>query len=480
MTKLLPPVSRLCLMHKMRALALAISLLCVTCQTSAQDLAPVPDAKELAEAKKLVEEVYADLLEAKTDEDRAAAARVLNMRAAETDSVPAAKYILYEFARTLAVEAGDTEAAMEAINGLATSFDHPSGEFLDLAAVSLQELSRKVKTTAEHATVAQAGLEVIEQMTSADQHNEAMNLLSRIRNSVQRSRRPELANAYKAMQEELRTIREESERIAGDLEAIKKSPNDPALNLSVGRYFAIYLDDWEAALPLLCQSSDEVWATAAKMDLAGARDTKTQIAIGDRWWSIASDKANFEKQNLAERAKHWYLLALPSSTGIERAMLTKRLAPSGKVKWGDLILQPGIRTMIQADNDEIGVKPGPIAAEASWEFRKNQIDAQQKITLHFEGYLYFPQTKEVGLITQSLFCAFDIEVNGNSVVSGFGKSEVPVKLVKGYNKIRGSIEVSAAKIGNPGQVPSAEIALTELDGEIIVIPANRWFHDATR
>lgn len=458
----------------------ALMFLILPCRATAQELVTIPDAKALAEAKKLVDEVYADLLDAKTDEDRVAAARVLIMRAEETENALAAKYMMYDTARSLAVQAGDTETTMDAIGGLAATFDNKSGGFIDLAVTALQDLSRKARSSAQHAAIAQAGIAVIEQLTLADRHGEAMNLLARIRTSAQRSRRPELVNAYKAMQDKLRTIRDETERITDHLKAIEQNPDDPALNLSVGRYLALYRDDWEAALPLLSRSSDEALAAAAKADLAGARDTKTQIALGDQWWAIASQKGKLEKQGLSERAKYWYRLALTSSTGIERAVLTKRLEPAGQVKWGDLVLKPGIRTMFQADDDKAGAKPGPIEMKSKWPFKKKPLEADRTITLHFDGYLYFPETKKVGLMAQSTFCSMTVEINGNRVFNGRGSSEVPVKLIKGYNAIRGSVVVTVARIENPDQLPIAELFLTELDGKSIDIPAEHWFHDATQ
>lgn len=456
-----------------------LGLACLARPAMSQELDPVPGAATQAEAKKLVQEVYADLLNTKTDDDRVAASRVLVIRAAETDNNPAAKYIMYDTARTLAIEAGDTDGAMDAMNGLMASFKSESGGLIDLAAISLQSLHRKARNDTQYAAVAQAGMAVAEKMVAADRQADAMDLLTRLRNAAMRSRRPELNTAYKEMLGELRAIRDEADRIAGDLKSIKQNPDDPELNLIVGKYLALYRGDWEAGLEMLAKSSDEALAAAAKTDQAGASDAKSQIAIGDQWWNLASVHSKFEARSLKERAKYWYRLALPTASGIERGLLTKRLEPLGQVKWGDLVLKPGILTWIQSDDDETGAKPGPVAKEASWEFKTKPAGTEKSVTLHFEGYLYFPRTIEVGLSTYA-HGFLSIKVNGRPALSGNAKSETLVKLVKGYNAVRGYIVVSAKAIDNPDPVPKAYITLTNLDGKPLEIPAEQWFHDTTR
>lgn len=448
-------------------------------QAAVKSLDDIPGAAAQAEAKKMVDEVYSDLINAKSNDEKAAAARILIMRAAETDDAPAVKYMMYQTARSLAVEAGDTRTAMDAIDGLIESFADDPGSLIEMASTSLQDLSRQARSDAKHAAVAAAGLAVVERMIVAERYDDAKSLLTRLRSSATRSKRPELTSTYKAMADELRIIRAEEQRIASDLAAFAKNPNDPALSLSVGKFSALYKGDWKAGLPLLARSSDEALAAVAKMDMAGASDAKAQAAIGDLWWVLASKSNWIEQRNLTERARHWYRRALPSTVGIKRSILTKRLGPPGQVKWGDLILEPGIRTVIELDGDTVGAMPGPIAKEASWEFKKKPAGAEKTVTLNFEGYLYSPRTVEVGLLAQSSSAKMKLDVNGKPAVSGWGQSEVSVQLLKGYNQIKGSISVQIKNINNPEVNPEAQLTLTDLEGNAIPIPADQWFRDVT-
>ena len=440
MTDFMPNASRLRKAYRsfavMQGLFFLTLMISLADAAHAQVLEDIPDAAALAEAKNLVDEIYGDLLDAKTDDDRAAAARVLIMRAAETDNLPAAKYMMYDAARSLAVEAGDTEAAMDAINGLMNSFKNDSAGFLDMAASSLQSLSRKARNDTQYAAVAQSGLAVAEKMIAADLQEDAMDLLTRLKNSALRSRRPELISTYKEMLDDLRAIENEAQRIAGDLEAIELNPDDPALNLSVGKYLALYRENWQKGLQMLAKSSDTALAAAAKADLTGAGTAEAQIMIGNNWWALASEYSKLEERNMTERAKYWYRKALPSATGIERSLLNKRLAPPGQVKWGDLVLEPGIRTWIELDGDTAGTKPGPIAKEAIWEFDKKPSGAKNDSYCTLRGICTFLKVRKWGLWRMRLSVFFRSKSMAKTVpcTAVVVNAKYPYSLLKGTTR----------------------------------------------
>lgn len=465
--------------QRLSAIMIACLSLGFTMNIEAEGQVEIPNASELAEAKKLVDEVYADMIEARTDGDRVAAARILTMRALETSNADAAKYIMLDTARSLAVEAGDASVAMDAIDGLISSFTDPSGVFITTASASLQDLSRKIKEDSQHAVAAQAGLTIAERMIKLGRLDEAVTLLSKLRVSVARSKRPSLSNTHKAISEELRVIRTESKRIADDLAAFKIKPEDPELRQKAGKFFALFLGDWDRGLLLLAKSPDKAIADAAKADMAGATTTKEQISIGDQWWALANNYTSIEKRNINKRAQYWYGLALQTSTGIQRAILTKRLYPPGKVIWGDLALEQGIRTWYELNGDSSISLPGITAKNTSWEFEDKPKGAKSSVTLHFEGYLYSSKTTDTALMAATTACRVTIEVNGAPVLRGNSDSEAPLRLIKGYNHVRGSVSVLAVHFDNPKVTPTADIGLSRFDGQLIPIPAEKWFKDIT-
>ena len=161
-------------------------------------------------------------------------------------------------------------------------------------------------------------------------------------------------------------------------------------------------------------------------------------------------------------------------------MLIKRLKTSGQVKWGDLVLNPGIRTWTEVDGKKSSAKPGPIATKSSWGFKTKPAGADTYFKLYFEGYLYFPRTEETRLLAGTSGTSIMVMVNGKRALYGSGDTEAPVQLLKGYNSVRGYIRVSVNKLGNKDKHPWGFISFTEQNGQSIDIPSELWFHDVTK
>ncbi len=443
---------------------------------------PVPDAEAIAEADQLVRQVYREVLNVRTDDERLAAATVLILRGDETLNAPAAKYVLYDTARSLAVEAGDTATTTRALDAIETHFQ---ADTTDARIEAIITLSRKARTDAHHAALAHTALDVADRLLADGRYDDAASLLARTRTSAIRSKRPELTSAFKERPEEIRIIKAQAQRIADDLKAIETNPDNPALNLSVGKFLTLYKGDWEAGLPLLKKSADPSLAQLATLDLAGATDTAEQIVIGDRWWSLADQAAEAtERRALQQRARIWYRFAAPNTAGIQRSALMQKLSPPGSVKWGDLTLQPGIKMVLELDNDPETRRDLPTSETANWEFTKASLPGTAPGTartylIHFQGHLYAPQPASPTLHTLAARASIDdLQINGQFVLSGNGHSRAPIRLIQGYNEVRGRFRIPAVYLEDPEIKPYVRIALV-VDGKQIEIPPDHWFHPAS-
>ena len=111
---------------------------------------------------------------------------------------------------------------------------------------------------------------------------------------------------------------------------MKASADDPAANLSLGKYLCFAKGDWQRGLAHLAKSGDARFAALAageQQDPTGANASKT---LGDAWWQLAGDAAGDEKQAIIARACHWYRRALAAGlTGLERKAIEKRLEENG-------------------------------------------------------------------------------------------------------------------------------------------------------
>jgi WD40 repeat protein len=71
--------------------------------------------------------------------------------------------------------------------------------------------------------------------------------------------------------------------------------------------------------------SDETLKLQARVDLAGPKDGKNQLALADSWWKLAEKEKDPAKLNLQARAKVWYEKAVLNLAGLNRTKALRRL-----------------------------------------------------------------------------------------------------------------------------------------------------------
>lgn len=453
--------------------ALAAALMCGVGAAGAEPVA-VPEAAAIEQADEPIDEVYEDLVGARTAEDKQAAARVLIMRGDETNNAPAAKYALYARAAKFAGEAKDLSTASEALSRIETHF---LADMTEARADAAMAAARAARTDTEHAEVATAALAAAQQLMDRERYEEASQLISRVRSSAFRSGRPELVSAYKEMPEAIRVIRAAAEQVAVDRALLAEKPDDPTLNLSVGKFTGLYAGDWPAGLAMLAKGSDEGFAEAARQDLAGPKKGDARAQAGDRWWALAEAAGRGpEADALRDRARHWYTLALPDTKGITRGLLVKRLEPTGGVRWGDLVLEPGLKSALVIDGNADAARDQPPRATPAWRFKQLPRGATKTVVHHFEGYLQSDRAVRVLVDLNTRGTALHLKVNGKLVAAGSGRYDVPVDLIAGYNAFEGWVRVGVPAIQRPDFVPAASIGFKTVDRDKLPVGADSWFH----
>ena len=81
---------------------------------------------------------------------------------------------------------------------------------------------------------------------------------------------------------------------------LKEKPGDTEANLTVGKYECFSKGKWDKGLPMLAKSNDDTLKSLAARDIAGADSSTEQMKLGDAWWNISKERANY-----------WYDMALP-------------------------------------------------------------------------------------------------------------------------------------------------------------------------
>jgi hypothetical protein len=108
-----------------------------------------------------------------------------------------------------------------------------------------------------------------------------------------------------------------------------KTPDDAKANWIVGRWHAVYENDWNVAFPLLAKGNNQRWTAAIELELSTSAESSAQIAVADAWWAIAQTETGDAKAAVLKHAGEWYSKALPSTTSLQKLRIQKRLDEIG-------------------------------------------------------------------------------------------------------------------------------------------------------
>jgi hypothetical protein len=180
-----------------------------------------------------------------------------------------------------------------------------------------------------------------------------------------------LASSVQGRLREVEGIRKEHDRLKDAVEILRKTPDDPAANLAVGRYLCFFKDKWDRGLPLLAKSKDPKLAPLAAKELAGPDKPDDLAELADGWIGLAGGLEPPAKVNLQMHAYGWYRQALPGLTGGAKNKVENRLPALESVAESrrDLhevfaAIQAAIKTSKLAETPVIGGlfdKPTPAA-----------------------------------------------------------------------------------------------------------------------
>src|SRR5262249_44077675 len=121
----------------------------------------------------------------------------------------------------------------------------------------------------------------------------------------------------------------ESEKMKDAYATLKTNPNDPAANLTVGRYLFIAREDYDEGVKFLAKGADPKLKDAAEKDIkAGQGGEAEEMAAADAWYALATakDVDPIAKPAFQVRAHHWYTEVLPDATGLNKNKAEKRAA----------------------------------------------------------------------------------------------------------------------------------------------------------
>ncbi|QOV89159.1 hypothetical protein [Humisphaera borealis] len=322
------------------------------------DRKPVPDPAALADAQKLVDQVYKDeLAAAKTPDQKKQLAAKFRQLAAE--SQPAGRYVLLARAREVAADAGDADTSLGAVADLERSFDLDGGAMELDAVVRLQRVLRSPESLK---AVTRYLLGSANQAVVGDRFESARKLIDQAVLLSARVNDPALAKLVAARAKEIREIEAAFAAAKPAIEAAAKQAADPAQSLAAGRYRALYKGEFPAGLPLLAAGADDPLKDVAVKELAGVSGAEQQDAIADAWYGVAEKLTGVAKNHALLHAAGFYAQAAPSLAGLQQAKAVKR-AKEAEPLAAMYVGRPASAGGTPAGTPAVAVKPPDVTSQ---------------------------------------------------------------------------------------------------------------------
>ena len=285
----------------MRIRFVVVIALATACSALGQDAAkksPVPAEAAQAEATKLIKEVYGDeYSKAKTPTEKQALAKKLLAKGNESKDDPVSQFVLLRLARDIATQATDGQTAFQAVDAMAEAFQVDPTE---MKTVVLTKIAAAAQMPAQHKSIAEEALKLVDQAISQDNFKVADELGKLALAEARKGPREgtDLPKP-KAGSTEVAELVKAYEDVKAAKVTLEKTPDDPEANLVVGKYLCFVKGDWDKGLPMLALGKDDALKAVAEEELAGCASSTEQAKLGDDWWDLAEKQTGTAKKKIA-------------------------------------------------------------------------------------------------------------------------------------------------------------------------------------
>jgi len=296
----------------------------------------IPSAADRAKSLKIIRGLYGKQFGTNNAQAKAALAAKLLQEGIDTADDVTARYVLFDQAIAMAIASGDVATALAARDELVKRFavdlnDKKTATRLDV----LGRLASSRSLSPEAARkVAEVSLSQANEAITADQYDEAAKSVSRALLASRKARDGELVTQVQVMKKRIDYLDQQYARTQTAMKTLRSTPDDPAANLQVGRFYCLGKNDFKRGLPLLAKGGDDKLSEAANLELTNPTAAPAQVKVGDAWRNIAKKSRGPAKETLKAHASQWYESALPKLQGITKTRVETRLI-QGQTRSGE-------------------------------------------------------------------------------------------------------------------------------------------------
>ncbi|OWK35611.1 NPCBM/NEW2 domain-containing protein [Fimbriiglobus ruber] len=320
-------------------------LVCCTLESVAQDAVkkqPVPDAESQTRAATEIKSVFKNEYAKKKAPDRHALATKLFEAAKSTKDDTVVRFVLFSEANDLASKSGDVSLAVQIVDEIAKVYEVRRSA---MKAAALEVAAGVPVPLAGVANGGEVSLELVEEAIADDDLEAAGRFVKLAEAAARKSKNAYLLARSQARGKDLTALRKEFEKVKTAAAKLEKDPNDGMANAEYGKFVCLLIGDWNKGLPLLTMGSDAKLKKLAELEGRKPTEAADQLELGEGWIELANTQAEPYKSPMLMRSYHWFLLARPKLTALNKAKVENWMAQAPR------------RRLIEME--EFDVKPGP-------------------------------------------------------------------------------------------------------------------------
>ncbi len=290
---------------------------------------PVPTSDAQATTLQQLDKVH-KFSQRRMPAERLKFARDLFEAAEKSQDGSVEKFVLLRKAMELAQSGGDAGLMLEAVDAISDEFDVNAP---DVKWKVLAGFVSGASNVGEIKSFVEAAGPVIDEAIAAGRYDVAVNIAETAYRFAMKAGDAELRKRAYDRRNEVRNLAERFRPVQTARKTLQSDPNDPAANLVVGRWLCFERGDWEEGLPHLAKCSSLALKGVAEQELKSTPATPdAQVALADKWRTLAEQVEGKEKDALMVHAGEWYGKALDGlPEGLARAKVQRRLDEIAKI-----------------------------------------------------------------------------------------------------------------------------------------------------
>lgn len=283
----------------------------------------IPEEVAVIKAREQVRRVFQEeFKKAKEAKELLALADKLMALAAESSDDVASRYVMMDEAQKLASQSGDLSKTLSLIDDFARYFDV---DFPKLKSAAVEKAADLAKSSVDRRQVAENAVAVADQLVMAGRFDLATDMVQAAITQAGRAKEVELSKSARELRDEINHAKKALNDAQQAQTQLASDADNGDLNLRWGRFVCFHQRNWEKGLPYLAKGSNQILASAAKLDLAQPPEPEKQAAVGQAWVDALKAVEANEKNAVLLRAHEWSRKAEPQLKGLAKAEVEKRI-----------------------------------------------------------------------------------------------------------------------------------------------------------